>query len=243
MQYLPPEETDYNHLDNIHYWMVDKCDPENSDITSRNLCETPASVLEAIIPVTEPASGVHYKNKFCAYCNGVENTLSLIEWKFQISSGVSLSFPIANFLAFLRKTKGNIFYKPPEYLSVQQCEPSPSYTIETCNETGLWSTFDNGLETACRSFLDPFNYTYKNYFCFLCNSPETIETGLLCAANSTVPSRTIAPLYSSIVNPHNIEHEQSNDRLHCGNDQFKDEITVSVDVLNTFKLKILSLDS
>ena len=209
--------------------MVNKCDPENSDITSRNLCETPGYVLEAVIPVTDPVSDVHYRNKFCAYCNGIDKTLPIIEWKFKIRSGEHLSFPMENFLQFIHRTRSNFFYEPPEYLNVQKCYPPPPFTIEMCNETGLWSVFDDAIEHACHSFLDPFNSTYKNYFCFLCNSPESVSTeDWICLLGSKyAPSFSVGEsFYSTTLHPELIE--QSKEHLNCGNKQFKDEAAVSL---------------
>ena len=41
--------------------------------------------------------------------------------------------------------------------------------VNTCKVSGLRRNFDATLKRACESFIDPYNHTYKNVFCYMCN--------------------------------------------------------------------------
>ena len=139
-----------------------------------------------------------------------------------------ISIPNGNLLEELKQQRGNIFFSPPSYVAVKECN-ALTLQISRCNETGLWKTYNKFLETACKSFLDPFNYTYKNYFCYLCNVPDILPEGTWeCPFQDRVGGITnINPPFFAILDISAIKDELAHEKLHCDPDQIKDEVMVS----------------
>ena len=109
-------------------------------------------------------------SRYCAFCNGLR-PLQLDPWslKFYTTGEISFTDHDEQLLKTIKEQRGNIFYIKPWFSDVEKCI-TPSYTISKCNETGLWSTYNRSLELACEYLIDPFNITYKNYYCYLCNT-------------------------------------------------------------------------
>ena len=205
---------------------VTACDRENTNDNDRHLCETPGSDLddlEAIVPVTEPVSDILYRNRYCAYCNNVNKSDQLIDWKLKINSNQHITFPRRDLLEELRKTRGNIMYiHPTSYIDGQECQINLRYTIETCNQTGLWEKHNSFIEVACESsYTDAYNYTYKNFFCFLCNAEQSVieEDWLACGLEPSPND----PIFSAVYDLKVIINGPDTDRLVCNDTQFADE--------------------
>ena len=191
---MASEITKYKTQDN--FWMVTKCTNSTLSDLRTELCENPGrdGTLESITPVSDPSTGVHYRNKHCAFCTGEPVDRNLIRWKIKINNDHYIALPDRNLLTKIREQKGNIFFIPPEYLFVESCK-WPTYSITTCNETGLWSEYNETIEMACHAFVDPFNFTYQNYFCFLCNSPAELMP------SSNWKCRQLSPFISGMSPP------------------------------------------
>ena len=222
-QYLPGENTDFPNDEAV--WMITKCDPKALDTSSIELCTQPGDSLEAVVPVTDPLSNTHYRNKFCAHCNNVPKGTPLINWKLQIESYRHLSFPDDDFLQKISATRGNIFFKQPQYVHTLPCDRMPEYTIESCNETGLWTDYNETTEAACNSFVDPFNYTYKNYFCYLCNTGAPASfSDMVCPFEIINPAPALnTPQFVAEVDLEIIRNGYNQDNLICEVTQFRDD--------------------
>ena len=225
-QYVPLEKTDYNT--DKAYWMVTRCSPEYTDIDTQNKCENPGSNIDSIIPVSDPLSLTHYRNIFCAYCNDVSRNVHLIRWHLQIDSNQKLSLPNLNLLADTQEDRGNIFFIPPKYIQVPTCDSNLSYNISTCNETGLWRRYDSNIESACNSFWDPFNYTYKNYFCYVCNNDENLLPEPKDWMCNKIDIEKNTAEFSSFENLYSVTGDHIRDPLVCGDTEFEDEKAVSL---------------
>ena len=174
---------------------------------------------------------VHYRNKYCAYCNGIGVDEKLIKWKLKVLSSKYISLPDDKLLAKVREVHGNIIFEiPGKYIPAHRCNV-PSYEITTCNSTGLWPKYDSGIDIACQSFIDPFNFTFKNYFCYLCNSAENLPPDQwMCKSwlpNSQELSINIVPPFFAILDVSIVKGGQSSTSFSCEITQFKDEIMVS----------------
>ena len=224
-QYLSSSETQYGGSE--AFWMVTKCDPDFSNIAITQLCQRPRNELETLVPVTDLISNINFRNKFCAQCNNLDINISVISWKLQIHSYDHISFPTDNLLEHIRQTKGNIFFVPPDYVSVQNCDPVPSYEISSCNETGEWPLYDDIIAKGCDSFIDPFNYTYKNYFCYLCNNGQDVSTQDWICPEKDINPEGIPVVFSAIIDQEIVTAKPTADSLICESSQFKDEILVS----------------
>ena len=213
--------------------MISRCDPAKSTDLYREDCENPVhgdslDILDKITPVTDPLTGLHYKNIFCAYCNLMDDRSSLMSWKFEIQSNKYIPFQAENFLKIIRKDRGNIIFIPPGYIAVQTCDV-PVYNISSCNESRLWDHYEERLEKACEAFIDPFNLTYKNFFCFLCNIAGSTSTEKFsCPTHATSEINRVTPPFFAILDMSVVMGERKEQKVHCDNSQFVDEITVSM---------------
>ena len=158
-------------------WMITKCNEETTNYVSERieyLCANPGSddSLESLLPVTDVKDMTTYRNRYCAYCNG-RHEAAFITWGFKVYCTDEVSFTDGTLLQTIKDSMGNIFYMKPDIEHIQDCK-IPSYSISKCNETELWSAYDLSVELACENYLDPFNVTYKNYFCYLCNTDQPL---------------------------------------------------------------------
>lgn len=176
--------------------MITKCHPNFVRYGTGEFCENLGfhDSVESQLPVRN--GSVDYRNIFCAHCNGVDLHL-LNNWRMEIHCHDVITVTDFNFLNIIRNKKCNIFYKPPSrwFQTFVPCS-IPQYKISQCNETGLWSAYNDTIKQACDSFVDPFNSTYRNYFCYLCNSREVIPRE---SWNCPVPlqnDKTLRPVYT-----------------------------------------------
>ena len=195
------------------------CNRESTNDDDIYMCETSESEIETVVPVTEPVTNVHYKNKYCAYCNDVDKSMQLISWKLQIYSSQYISVPRTDLLEVIRRTRSNIIFIPPGYVETHECFTNPDYNIGTCNQTGLWQKYDELVETACEVYTDAFNFTYKNFFCFLCNADTSvIDKDWNCTVK--LPN---SPPFSVVYDLNVIMEGHTTHNLVCNDSQFLDE--------------------
>ena len=153
--------------------MISTC---NEVAGQRHPCKSPSleDTVESVVPVTyqDASDGryLNYINRQCAMCNHIPNDTRLIEWDFEIKCDSILSITDKNLLATIGEKGCNMFFVPPGYYQyfLETCD-IPSYQIAQCNETGLWKNYNETIDQGCKAFVDPFNQTYKNYYCYLCN--------------------------------------------------------------------------
>ena len=174
--------------------------------------------------MTEPATRLHYRNIHCAHCNWVENVTLLIYWNIQIKSNQLIHFPNDNLLSFIHETRGNVFFLRPEYFTIPSCKPIPEYSIGTCNETGLWREYKDETKIACDSFVDPFNNTYKNYFCYLCNTATLDGPENWSCPRQYKEIENKAPRFSAVLDLSAVINQGN---IICKGTQFKDLNRVS----------------
>ena len=179
-QYLTSEEdTLYITAADVEPVWISKCDPWFRGLweysTIKELCENPGSVdsIESIVPVMG-ASHV-FRNKYCAFCNNAI-ILTLEKFQMQIQCGELIPVTYKSILSTVRDKKCNIFYRSAKSSPGVNCS-IPGYKINRCNVTGLWQVQNDTIKQACEAFIDPFNSTYQNYSCYLCNSGEIISRG------------------------------------------------------------------
>lgn len=171
------EETDFvTRITSQSVWMIARCGSSITDSYTRDLCEKPGmhGIIETLVPVK--VANEHYRNKFCAFCNGVPVSAGFHAWKIEITCKDPLFQEIydRNLLAILEEKRCNIFYKLQDGERYpEQCR-AHSYTISQCNVTGLWPVYNSTVERGCHSFMDAFNNTYRNYYCYLCNTDNPL---------------------------------------------------------------------
>ena len=199
-----------------------------TDGANKILCEQPGrdNALDSLIPVTGLTTNEVYRNKYCLYCNNIGVNAKTVSWKLKLSNDYEIDLSDVNFLDKLKAQGGNIIFKAPNYVSAVQCDPFlPLYEIASCNVTGLWSVYNKSIEKACNSYIDPFNHTYKNYFCYLCNIADhkPKEQWTCDIRNKTSGDINITPPFSAILDITVLDSEQNREPLTCKDDQFPDD--------------------
>ena len=215
--------------------MISKCDQSFESFLSRygirELCENPGrpDSIETLLPVRNDNTNDNFKNIFCAYCNGVD-ILKLSFWRMDMHCHDSITFIEKYLLNTIRNKRCNVFFKPPWFETAIPCRIL-KYAISQCNETGLWPVYNDTINQACESFVDPFNSTYQNYFCYLCNSRQTTpRDSWFCPAPSQKSQNTgTGPVYTTALEVE-IFTKQRNKELGCDLEtQFLDNIKVRPD--------------
>ena len=186
-------------------------------------CETPVfdSSLQSLIPVTDTTTDIIYRNVFCTQCNRV-NSASLKSWQVKFGCNRDLRLPTEDLQAQMYRSSCAINFIKVENTTYHECDVF--YTISTCNETGHWQTYDELINQACNSLVDPFNFTYKNYFCFLCNSDILVPViGSSCRPRGAKQFEDFLPSFSAIVDIEILSRWDNDEILNCHEtEQFED---------------------
>ena len=229
-QYLSGPDTNYNDHDYYRwstYWMVTKCHPNYTDMPIIELCTNPGlhGSVESVVPVTLMSINEHFRNKYCALCNKHDLNDIFLDWKLDIYADSFIRFPDQNFLDRIKSNRENIFFTPPSFVKyVARCA-MPSYTIRKCNESGLYGQYNDDIELACNSFTDPYNQTYKNVFCYMCNRglnfTEISYKFAPCGKPSVIEGRK-RPEFIAEVSIDTVMGYNSEEQPSCGTQQFQD---------------------
>ena len=216
--------------------LVSQCDPEYDDQAVIALCEGSVNEpdLDSAVPVSDPVTNKHYKNKYCAYYNGVLETSYLKRWQLLVYANQYISKSTKNIISTIIETRGNIFFLPPGFVKVRRC--FSSYTIDTCNITGAWGHYAEEFETASDIYLDPYidpdGTSYKNYFCYICNNATSFEDNdvnhvycPLIGNEEKVPD--VDPGFSTTFDPSDFDRSDTQDSLDCTSRQVEDNKLVS----------------
>ena len=202
--------------------MISKCLPVTDKLSIKRFCENPGSdgTFESVVPVIDTDTRQVYRNRYCARCNNVSIYRLRESWRVEISCDHPLSLMTSNLLVITAGEKCNIILKPPPELTTRYPTDnciSPEYTINECPE----SEADEAIALACRSYVDTFNRTYKNYFCYLCNTKKPIHPQDWTCPEPQEESPGDSELLS--FNLDNILQLEAEERLNCRrSDQYLD---------------------
>ena len=188
---------------------ITKCHGESDgvDLITFKLCENPG--LNYGIDSLVPVSGLlfeTYRNAYCAKCSGDDFVNEYLYWDFIIFCDDTIVFNRENVWHVLEENDCEVYLKRPGEVPTQICDALPEYSISTCNVSGLWNDYNSTIEVACHAFTDPFNQTYRNYYCYLCNTDKPIPRDeWICADPNTQQSRseaafTVTVTYYMILN-------------------------------------------
>ena len=169
------------------YRIINECpDTEENEELARNCSSTNLTSLQKSAWVSERQTGKIYQNQFCATCHGVDPNI-YVYW------GVASDCPEA-FNKDNTVDIDNILLKCPEIIleapdevkdtvSKYRCFP-PDFS--TCNETGLWNTYNESIDSACLSFSMPFFKqggksrkgvkVFRNVYCYMCNFNANLKS-------------------------------------------------------------------
>ena len=231
----------------IGYQLISVCNSSSPDPTIRDLCENPDAdtYLDTLFPVTDHSSKLAYRNQYCALCDEYAVLETISQWVMDIECDKPVALTHERMYHIIKERQCNVTFKAPPNIPAKTCI---LYTISTCNETGLWRVYNETLDTACQLFVDPFNFTYKNVFCFLCNidAREPVSLSNCPRFNMSVGATSAYnPPFLAIMNLGAILTEQANEQIQCKEkSQFTDDklvryslYSVKSSVSITFKQK------
>ena len=193
--------------------------------------------LNSVTPVT--VQNLTFKNKFCAYCNGVSESEQMTYWDMEIGCDSSISPTDDDIYDQLVGRNCTLNFKTPDEVFAIPCSEQ-RYSISVCNTTGRWPMYNHAVELACQSFVAPFNRTYQNYFCYVCNTdqPQAPEDWH-CPALRGDDNKFLPP-FIALINIDAVQHWRKDNQLECNIvNQFQDKKKVCVNVCTENLDKIL----
>ena len=164
--------------------------PSSANISLVNMCTRQytkdTESVEDMLPVTVSGEVNAYRNKYCAFCNGISsdeisfwdinlrcNNINKTETsKLKQNEKLLINFIMSNDTC-------DLSFKPRDPDQIQSC---PS-TISRCNETGLLKKHDPELELGCSlytSVIYAYSQVFKNVFCLMCNGYEPSVPMKIC---------------------------------------------------------------
>ena len=227
--------------------MIAKCLSSSPDELVENLCENPDVDVSiySIIPVTDGKK--HFRNQYCAMCNDDTVLTELVAYTTSIGckSPVAFTYDKMKQIITDESRECNVTFSSPIDSDAVRCIPS---LISTCNVTGLWQKYDELTERACKSFVDAFNQTYQNIFCYLCNSDtDVMPDQKECVVDSTDEHSvsSVNPPFLAILDLDSVSRELVTKAIECNvHTQFADEklvsqfqITTKTKLFKTIKIK------
>lgn len=227
-------ETKYELPSDLHFiksvWMITKCPSEMTNITLKKLCESSDSLdnnnIKTVVPVTD--SVVHYKNQFCAECNGVNMLDNLKDWVSEIVCDADLTSS-RYFLPVLKRRKCNIFFRPPENIPTEQCMSEWAY-IEGCDQRARFNNENDVNNMSCNTAIGQIDVMHSMFMCFTCNNTEytsNLEVSF-CSSHGGRFIKEISPPFTAILDlgaiskPDGVVEQQECDAA----TQLTDKITV-----------------
>ncbi|GFQ92654.1 SMB domain-containing protein [Trichonephila clavata] len=192
----------YGDKDAQGAYIVDRCPRSyRSSDKVKNFCHGHDKLQDPLFstPTTDTVTGVTYRNRYCAECNGALRP-SLKFWLVSVnfrnlpSNSLSDDFVLKN-LKYYRNQWGIrygrqfypstlIFHKPDNLSTVRHCRPN---IISSC--PSRWG--NPADKSACASYMavvQKDNKVYKNIHCAVCNG-ENIGT-IFCVNNQMFSKRT-----------------------------------------------------
>ena len=158
-------------------WMISRCSAEWVNETIKESCENKnlRNSLDLVVPVSD--SLVNYRNKFCAFCNGV-TTSQILTWEVEFYCDVDLSSRRKNIISAIKIYKCNLFFMPKFNMSVQLCRKRT--TVQ--NSMGCVTTARGPIKQSCAVFKHPSTLTS---ICHYCNTTEHLkEVDEICHLDS-----------------------------------------------------------
>lgn len=185
----------------INAWMISQCHTEERNDTLIQLCESPGiwDNFESVVPVSD--SVINYRNKFCAYCNGIDESTPLISWYTELYCDADLS-TAKYILSDIIRRKCNLFFRPPENVPVEECTNllhmvTDGITNKTCH-LSFQKSFNRTVpidKKTCERDPDP-----KHFLCFVCDEGHPWNrTGTLCFSYMHDIYPPVSPPFSAIL--------------------------------------------
>ena len=216
------------YIDSQGYMMVKYCFQGN-EIVDECYDGHFTNDFSKTLPVTSRLTGLTYLNRFCFMCNegDVINETVADVWDVMIvhfDNNYDHRFILHpdEFIHHIRVSwKGyiNIHFVPRIRNVTQQCE---MYDVISCNQTGLWETYDKNVEMVCHNghslpilhrISSGYNkLRFKNIACVYCNVGDSFnsDTTLSCGYR---PTTTTSHSFSQTLNLRLEDMVKENDKI------------------------------
>ena len=196
--------------------MISKCLPDTDNLSIKHFYENHGSdgTFESVIPVVHIYSHQIYRNRYCAFCDNISLNRLRESWRVEISCENLLSLKTSNLLSTTAGEKCSIILKPPSELTTRYTADNCiglEYTVNDCPV----SETDEATALACRSYVDPFNRIYKNYFCYLCNTKKPINPQDWTCPEPQEESPDERVVFTAMFYLDNIRQLEAEERLNC----------------------------
>lgn len=170
-------------LNKLSFLMVANC-PDGFTGPEKEPCLHPnSSELKHFTPVFSKATKLHYRNEFCARCNG--DFLTLIQWDLSLKcqkENTYFNFFTEFVLNEQQDEQCSSTWDPPvsfpaspcyhdDYM-ISDCPPNGTQRSRQLNATDKWRTL-------CNNYYAPFfglENIYKNVFCMMCNKDIDVNS-------------------------------------------------------------------
>ncbi|ESO98825.1 hypothetical protein LOTGIDRAFT_158775 [Lottia gigantea] len=135
---------------------------------------------KSIQPVSDQDTGLTYKNRYCASCNGVRGS-RVVPWEIGAKcDGVTPELDVLDskqqvYISILTTEDCNVVFVKPDNISYRPCSTNDYILPRQCNSTGMSSIEDPLVEKGCLTFQENIVRFYPNVFCYICNSFLTWE--------------------------------------------------------------------
>ena len=175
------------------YWMVSACPDHwvsSSELPTAPEIETNCTTgSEYLPPVSDSATGVVYRNEFCAVCNGVENA---VRWRYGLGCTAWLQIELKNAalgivlfeltLEVINRECVICSYEPPNDFSLdtrsRACYPHVSTCLPSKDVSLGEQEYEEAVELCMSEPLTPVcaeGIVYRNTHCARCNNqPHTL---------------------------------------------------------------------
>lgn len=187
--------------------------------------------LNTNVPVTVIDGRYVFRNRYCAYCNYVEDA-NIVYFQIEIECINEMFQPsrLNTLVIDIKRTETcNLVYRWPSIVNVSNWKHACDKDIDACNVTGLWTEYDPLIEAACHAYASRYCDTYANVFCYLCNTDDMYTKSDYECTSSYLDG--YFPAFSSLIK---FSPDQSTDQqtmkpktLRCTTDELYDDLVVS----------------
>ena len=212
--------------------MISKCNQMSANETIKESCENTNmnTNLELVVPVSDSVS--NYRNKFCAYCNGV-NASQIINWRVELYCDADLLTSRHNIISTIKRRKCNLFFAEEENIPVQLCQKTTRVQKSSGCVTTVQGPKLSGLGgSRCGFVKHPLKSTSVCHFCNTIGHLEQVNE-ICIVAKGDVVILTQPPYFAILdlgaINKRRLDKSQEG----CDpSTQFDDEIYVSTFRIN-----------
>ena len=161
-----------------NYFIIDYCPAAVEDLDIQERCHgLKKTTLDDYMWVSDTSTGEIFQNYNCAKCHGINDWRA---WNIRTQCNYLEDTSFVNMSATLYSADCNIINEAPDDLA-SKTNKDRCFTpvITVCNQTGLWTEYDEFIDTECQRNTVPYfqnNFLvmdiYKNIFCYRVGSDQ-----------------------------------------------------------------------